>query len=153
MPVNSAVGYPERGDIVRTGNDGAIEVKGYAVPHGADGPVVKAEVSADEGISWYKAQLLCDEEGKGKWLWVLWQSRVKLQAGKNRRILSRAINKEGNVQEKNPIWNLRRVVYNGYGEVRDLTVETEIKTPYVSPSANSEGVTIEGRAVITNSMW
>jgi sulfite oxidase len=35
------------------------------------------------------------------------------------------MDKGGNVQEKNPTWNLRGVAYNGYGDVRDLTVEID----------------------------
>jgi sulfite oxidase len=125
MPVNSVIGFPESGDALKAGKDGTIEVRGYALPHGPDGPAVKVEVSVDDGISWHEADLLSDQEGDAKWSWVLWQARVEPRAGRNRRILSRAIDKGGNVQEKSPIWNLRGVAYNGYGEVRDLTLETD----------------------------
>jgi sulfite oxidase len=122
MLVNSVIGFPESGDTVRVGPDEALEVKGYALPHGPDGPVVKVEVSVDDGVSWQEAELLNDPEGGGRWTWVLWQARVKLSIGKHR-TLSKATDKGVNMQEKDPVWNLRGVAYNGYGEVRDLTVE------------------------------
>jgi sulfite oxidase len=125
MPVNSVIGYPESRDTVRIGRDQTLEVKGYALPQGPDGPVVKIEVSVNDGVSWHEAELLKDREGDGRWTWVLWWARVELSAGRNRKILSRATDKGGNVQEKNPVWNLRGVAYNGYGEVRDLTVEID----------------------------
>jgi len=51
---------------------------------------------------------------------------VKPAAGRNREIIiSRAMDNGGNVQEKDLVWNPRGVAYNGYGEVRDLTVEAD----------------------------
>lgn len=125
MPVNSVIGFPESGDTVRIGRDGTLEVKGYALPHGPDGPVVKVEVSVDDGVSWQEAELSSDQNGDGRWAWVLWQARVMFSVGRNRKILSRATDKGGSMQEKDPAWNLRGVAYNGYGEVRDLTVEAD----------------------------
>lgn len=102
MPVNSVIGIPESGDTVRVGPDETLEVKGYALPHGPDGPVVKVEVSVDDSVSWHEAELSDDLEGGGRWTWVLWQARVKLSVRKNGRILSKATDKGGNVQEKDP---------------------------------------------------
>jgi sulfite oxidase len=100
MPVNCVIGFPESGDTARIGRDETLEVKGYALPHGPDGPVVKVEVSVDGGVSWQEAELSTDQNSDGRWTWVLWQARIKLPAGKNGRILSRATDKEGNIQEK-----------------------------------------------------
>ncbi len=52
-----------------------------------------------------------------------WGANVRLQVGTSRGILSRAIDKGGNVQVERPLWNLRGVRYSGYGESRELTVE------------------------------
>ncbi|KAI9729484.1 MAG: hypothetical protein M1818_008506 [Claussenomyces sp. TS43310] len=131
MPVNSVIGVPESGETVRVGVDGSLEVRGYALPQGADGPVVRVEVSSDEGASWADAELALeggygDEDGMGdehhRWCWVLWRAVVTLVPGTEGRILSRATDRAGNVQAANPVWNLRGVGYNGYGESRDLTV-------------------------------
>lgn len=121
MPVNSVIGFPQSGDTVTLDADGKVEVKGYALPQGADGPVIKVELSVDDGKTWEEAELL-EGEGMGKWCWVLWQKAVVLEVGDRRRLISRAADKGGNVQEANPVWNLRGVGYNGYGEARDLKV-------------------------------
>lgn len=127
MPVNSVVADPMTGDRVELDAEGLVEVRGYALPSGEDGPVVRVEVSADEGASWQDAELLGSGEvdGEGvslKWAWCLWRARVRVERGEERRILSRATDKGGNVQVECPYWNLRGVAYNGYGEARELTV-------------------------------
>ena len=119
MPINSVIAKPESGENVELSKDGTVTVEGYALPQGDQGPVVRVEVSADDGQSWLDADL---HQGNGqKWCWVLWRANVRLERGK-RRLLSRAIDKGGNVQEECPKWNLRGVCYNGYGESRDVEV-------------------------------
>ncbi|KAI9794502.1 MAG: hypothetical protein M1833_000362 [Piccolia ochrophora] len=122
MPVNSVVAVPESGQRVLLDSGGNIEVKGYALPHGADGPVIKVEVSSDEGKSWADAEINDGPEGRGKWCWVLWRATVNLTRGPRGKIWSRATDAGGNVQCASPAWNLRGVNYNGYGEARDLDV-------------------------------
>jgi len=125
MPVNSVIGSPQSGDTVSLSSKGTIEVKGYALPQGADGPVAKVEVSGDGGSRWYEAELIPEPQGgdHGKWCWVLWQAEIPLKEGSGTRILSRATDTGGNTQEKFPQWNLRGVGYNGYGESRNLIVK------------------------------
>ncbi len=125
VPVNSVIGVPESGDTVRVRPDKSLEVKGYALPHGPDGPVFKAEISVDNGVSWQEAQRSNDPEGCGRWTWGFWRARVALPVGRNRKILSRATDNGENVQEKHPLWNLKGVAYNGHGEVRNLTVDAD----------------------------
>lgn len=125
MPVNSVIAVPASESTVQADSDGSIEVKGYALPSGSDGPITKVEVSADGGAIWEAAELLEDQETNGaelKWAWCLWRARVKLAKGKNKVILSRATDRSGNTQEACPQWNLRGVAYNGYGEAIDITV-------------------------------
>jgi sulfite oxidase len=124
MPVNSVIGSPETGDTIKLAPDGTTKVQGYALPQGSDGPIVRVDVSSDAGESWQAASLLKNEESQGKWCWVLWQATVGVSPGIGRMILSRATDSGGNIQEKSPVWNLRGVGYNGYGESRDLTVES-----------------------------
>ncbi|KAF2140163.1 uncharacterized protein K452DRAFT_299556 [Aplosporella prunicola CBS 121167] len=119
MPVNSVIGVPGAGSRVSRDALGTVLVRGYALPAGMGGPVVKVEVSAD-GKEWVEARLL---DGKGeKWAWCLWEARLAVAAGKGKRILSRATDRAGNVQQPLAQWNLRGVAYNGYGEVADLEV-------------------------------
>lgn len=121
MPVNSVIGSPEASTTVRRNSRGQIEAKGYAIPKGHYGPVVKVEVSADNGTSWTKAKIM-EGQDSGKFSWVLWKAEVEVARGKGRRLFSRATDKAGNTQPREPQWNLRGVGYNGWGEVRDLEV-------------------------------
>ncbi|ORY03315.1 sulfite oxidase-like protein [Clohesyomyces aquaticus] len=126
MPVNSVIGVPKVGARVKADAEGRVEVKGYALPSGEEGPVARVEVSVDEGRSWSEAELLGAEGVEGaeslKWAWCLWRARVKVEKGNNKSIWSRATDKAGNVQVKNPQWNFRGVAYNGYGEVTGLEI-------------------------------
>lgn len=126
MPVNSVIGIPRGGEKVQADEDGCIEVKGYALPSGADGPVVKVEISGDGGKTWTDATIEgVPEEVKNvelKWAWCLWNGKVKVEKGTGRMVLSRATDSAGNTQARCPEWNFRGVGYNGYGEVEGLEV-------------------------------
>lgn len=119
MPVNSVIAIPQANASVSRDQDGMLEVSGYALPDGYDGPVVKVEVSGDEGKSWSEAELMGE---RSKFSWVLWRARVRVERGEGRRILSRATDAGGNMQTAKANWNLRGVAYNGYGEARDLNI-------------------------------
>lgn len=130
MPVNSVIGSPESGSSIELEQDGTVEVKGYALPCGEEGPVVKVEVSGDEGETWSDAELDWggwDKSEQGdltlKWAWCLWHTSVHIAKGKERSIWSRATDAHGNVQPKEGTWTLRGVCYNGYGEAQDLEVK------------------------------
>jgi sulfite oxidase len=125
MPVNSVVGVPASESTVQVGEDGMVEVKGYALPSGADGPIVKVDVSTNGGETWAPAEIVKYEQEKGvelKWAWCLWTAKVKLEKGKERAIHSRATDASGNTQPKCTAWNFRGVGYNGYGEAFGLEV-------------------------------
>ncbi|CAA9963087.1 Sulfite oxidase protein [Pyrenophora teres f. maculata] len=128
MPVNSVIGVPKSDSTVQQEEDGTIEVKGYALPSGSDGPIVKVEVSTDGGNSWADAELIKTYEGEDakdvelKWAWALWKAKVKVDKAKEVTIVSRATDQSGNTQERCPQWNFRGVAYNGYGEVTGLKV-------------------------------
>ena len=121
MPVNSVVAVPDDNATVERDAAGYVEVQGYAVPHGCEGPVVRVEVSGDDGETWTDAEIL-PAPNQSKWAWTLWKARVKVEKGEKRSILSRATDKGGNTQPKCPQWNLRGVGYNGYGTSLNLTV-------------------------------
>ena len=125
MPINSVIATPASDSKVSVDENGAIEVSGYALPSGSDGPIVKVEVSADEGKTWQVADLLKAEEaneGELKWAWCLWKAKVKVQKGKDRKIFSRATDRSGNTQKETVEWNLRGVAYNAYGEATGLEI-------------------------------
>lgn len=130
MPVNSVVGLPKSGSTVCMNADGEVEVRGYAVPAGTDGPVRKVEVSGDGGKTWVNAELdfggedVETKEGrrKVKWSWCLWTARVKMERGEGRKIVCRAFDWGANEQTEHGVWNLRGVGYNAWGLAKDLRV-------------------------------
>ncbi|KAI9767040.1 MAG: hypothetical protein M1840_005999 [Geoglossum simile] len=126
MPVNSVICVPATGEtvVLPSAATGLVEVKGYAVPSDDQGPVAKVNVSADDGKTWIPATLLYETENAraGKWAWTLWRAEVSLVPGDGRRIVSRATDSGGNVQPEKAEWNFRGVVYNGWGEARELKV-------------------------------
>ena len=122
MPVNLVIAIPETGETVKPSASGTIEVKGYALPYGDQGPMVKVEVSTDDGRKWKKAEMLVPKEGQPKWAWVLWKVTVPINKGQKRQVLSRSTDRGGNVKTDKPQWSLRGVAYNGFGEPRDWSV-------------------------------
>lgn len=123
MPVNACVATPKSESTITLSPAGLVEVKGYAVPQGHYGPVVRVEVSGDEGATWVDAQLDRGGEHASKWSWALFQASVRMTPGKNKKIYARATDAAGNTQEQaRSTWNVRGVAYNGYEAVIDLTV-------------------------------
>lgn len=122
MPINSVIAVPAMGDTVYLSPSGMARVCGYALPQADQGPVIKVEVSGDDGSSWTEARITRGGEKESKWAWSLWEASIPLRSGKPRRLLSRATDKGGNIQNANPVWNLRGVGYDGYGEARGLDV-------------------------------
>ncbi|EEQ89434.1 hypothetical protein RJZ56_001944 [Blastomyces dermatitidis] len=126
MPVNSVVAVPGDDETVRRPPSGKLEVKGFAVPHGAEGPVTRVEVSADGGKTWVDAELNHGAEsfnkGGSKWAWVLWRAEVPVEKGRDLTIYSRATDAGGNTQQQTSPWNLRGVGYCGYGASWNVSV-------------------------------
>jgi sulfite oxidase len=131
MPCNSVIASPASKDTIKISGEGLI-LKGYALPQGDQGPVVKVEVSMDDAKTWCEADIQ-HENTAGKWAWALWHmtlSKSELRGagksgedGKSRIItfFSKATDQGGNTQEPAQ-WNLRGVAYNGYGEARSVKV-------------------------------
>ena len=122
MPINCVIAVPRGGEIIELSSTGTIEVKGYALPQGDQGPVVRVEISIDEGKTWRDAEIDDSCRGKGKWCWTLWRAVANLPRGEKFHIFARATDAGGNTQPPRSPWNLRGVGYNGYGECRDLQV-------------------------------
>jgi sulfite oxidase len=82
MPVNSVIASPKTGETVVLATDSIVKVKEHTLSHGPDGPVVKVEVSVDDGNTWQEADLLNDET-HGRWCWSLCPKVVKMELGQN----------------------------------------------------------------------
>jgi len=142
MPVNSVIGWPtdeEKVELI----DGALEIRGYALPQGEQGPVTKVDVRVGEEGKWVEAEIMnpCgdleDDEAQGKWAWKLWRAKIPksvlescgnhskgLLGESNDRVVdvfSRATDAGGNTQGEGD-WNLRGVAFNGYGSVKAVRV-------------------------------
>ncbi|WPH03840.1 Hypothetical protein R9X50_00672300 [Acrodontium crateriforme] len=122
MPVNSIIAVPGSGSTVVRDVDGMIAIKGYALPSGDGGPVVKVEVSVDKGKTWHETELLSHVD-EGRWSWKLWQTRLVVPVGQGKIIYSRATDAAGKSQPAACKWNLRGICYNAYGEANSLTIE------------------------------
>ncbi|RPB03616.1 molybdopterin binding oxidoreductase [Choiromyces venosus 120613-1] len=150
MPINSAICYPATGDTISLDKlaNGELEIAGYALPQGDEGPVIKVEISTDQGKTWDESKILHPslEElrkpgatEKYKWAWSIWQHKLPAEKtkkiDKSTKIWSRATDKAGNVQKVEDIkWNFRGVGYNGFGEIKNLTI---IDTDELSRKAGS----------------
>ena len=123
MPINSCVAVPESGSTISLPASGMIEVRGYAVPQGHHGPIVRVQISADDGTTWTDAELDHGGEFASKWSWSLWNVVIKMEKGEGKKIFAKATDAGGNTQEQaQSTWNIRGVGYNGYEAVVDLTV-------------------------------
>lgn len=123
MPVNACVAVPKAESTVMLPASGLVEVRGYAVPQGHYGPVVRVQVSGDEGLSWVDAEIDSGGEYASKWSWVLFKCKVRMSPGVGKAIYAKATDAGGNTQkEARSTWNVRGVGYNGFEAVVDLTV-------------------------------
>jgi len=102
MPVNSVVAKPKNGDSIKLSPTRTIEATGYALPQGNQGPVVKVEVSVDDGQTWTRAEIMNTDREPSKWSWALWKATIKMEKGPKKRILSRATDAGGNAQNDEP---------------------------------------------------
>ena len=120
MPINSVIAKPKTGDAIELSASGIIRVKGYALTYGDHGPDTRVEVSVDDGSTWEDAKIIAGGGKECRWCWALWEIEIDFERSQGRRLLSRAADAGGNVQNPHPLWNLRGVGYDGYGEARDL---------------------------------
>ncbi|ETI27265.1 hypothetical protein G647_09948 [Cladophialophora carrionii CBS 160.54] len=143
-PINSVVAVPgQDGDVLHRDDQGMVYVRGYAIPQGKDGPVVKVEVSIDRGGTWHQASILDegdentasssvprgDTTQRGQFAWVVWECRVPVDGNLPQEgisIWSKATDKGGNtmdVEKPDGDWNLRGVGFNAVEGRRSIRVE------------------------------
>ncbi|KAI9846355.1 MAG: hypothetical protein M1837_004208 [Sclerophora amabilis] len=104
MPVNSVIAIPQTGETITLPRkeegqqvpSSTVEVKGYALPGGEQGPITKVEVSGNGGRTWVEATIVSPSGSSGsspgtssysrsippkssKWAWALWCAAVKVE--------------------------------------------------------------------------
>lgn len=106
MPVKSLIAAPAEGDTVRIG---PVTVQGVA--WAGEAPVVKVEVSCDDGKTWEQARLL----GEGQpYAWRQWQFVWNARTPGPSAILCRATDAQGQEQPAASPWNPGGFVWNGW---------------------------------------
>jgi len=118
MPVQSAIVQPAHTTHAEVEDD-AMFVRGYAWSGGGRG-IIRVDVSADGGQTWYNASL-----GQGHeqpldqaWAWTLWEIDLPVPAntrnGTKLEVVCRATDASYNVQpgDTKSIWNLRGIANN-----------------------------------------
>ncbi|KAI8879294.1 molybdopterin binding oxidoreductase [Backusella circina FSU 941] len=92
-------------------------VEGYALSGGGRS-IQRVDVSGDDGKSWVTAELHqpCADGSSAKvYGWCLWAAIIPTK--RNVRIVSRAVDSAGNVQQEYPVWNYRGVMNNSWRTV------------------------------------
>jgi sulfite oxidase len=107
LPLNSVVAQVV---LQKTSDGNILSIKGYATPH-IDAQIAKIEVSIDAGVTWCPARITYQA---GPWSWTLWEAEVT-GIDEHGTVNSRAIDCNGNQQQKDCKWNLRGVAFNPWG--------------------------------------
>jgi DMSO/TMAO reductase YedYZ molybdopterin-dependent catalytic subunit len=106
MPVKSLIAAPAEGDTVRIG---PVTIQGVA--WAGEAPVVKVEVSCDDGKTWEQARLL----GEGQpYAWRQWQVVWNARTPGPTAILCRATDAQGEQQPATSPWNPGGFLWNGW---------------------------------------
>ncbi|CAO3631385.1 unnamed protein product [Cunninghamella blakesleeana] len=99
--------------------------QGYALSGGGR-TIQRVDVSGDDGKTWVEAKLYqpkIDSHTTNIWGWCLWTANVNVK--RNTRIVSRAVDSAGNIQQEFPVWNYRGVMNNSWRTI-DNTVKNSV---------------------------
>ncbi|RCH97922.1 hypothetical protein CU097_004464 [Rhizopus azygosporus] len=110
-------------DGVHSGPRPSEQVQGYALSGGGRF-IQRVDVSGDDGKTWVTAQLYqpaAEGNSVHVWGWCLWTATIETK--RNVRIVSRAVDSAGNIQQEYPIWNYRGVMNNSWRTVESNRLE------------------------------
>ncbi len=104
MRVKSLITAPGRGQALPLGTN---YVRGMA--WSGTGPVVRVEVSVDNGETWGEARL---EESSSPYSWQQWEYRCQVDRPGYYLVRARATDAQGNTQPERAPWNFRGFANN-----------------------------------------
>ncbi|KAF1805161.1 Oxidoreductase, molybdopterin-binding domain-containing protein [Mucor lusitanicus] len=110
-------------DGIHDGAKSNQTVQGYALSGGGR-CIQRVDVSGDDGKTWTTAQLhqpAAEGNNCRVWGWCLWSATIATK--RNVRIVSRAVDSSGNVQQEYPVWNYRGVMNNSWRTVDSNSME------------------------------
>ncbi|KAK3107113.1 hypothetical protein FSP39_007409 [Pinctada imbricata] len=118
-PVQSAICEPKDGTVLQDKEE--VTVKGYAWSGGGRG-IVRVDLSADGGKSWYSAELKPTRQPLYKTFgWTQWEGTIPIPKESKgvAQIMCKAVDSSYNVQPDSVegIWNLRGVLSNAWHKV------------------------------------
>nr|XP_037867145.1 sulfite oxidase isoform X3 [Bombyx mori] len=121
LPVTSAICDPADGDVISVKN-GAVQVRGYAYS-GGGAKIVRVDVSADGGRSWWEARELQADAAPPQqhYGWTLWTASVPVATQqKEVELWAKATDSNFNTQPErfNDIWNIRGILSNAYHRIK-----------------------------------
>ncbi|KAI8148748.1 Oxidoreductase, molybdopterin-binding domain-containing protein [Fennellomyces sp. T-0311] len=116
--VQSFVCSPPAGMIVDIPEGKTTKIQGYALSGGGRS-IQRVDVSGDDGQTWVQAELQSQSDNEKTsaytWSWSLWTVEMKVIPGV--RVVSRAVDSAGNIQQEFPVWNYRGVMNNAWRTV------------------------------------
>lgn len=93
---------------------GKIAVKGFALPSGAAGRMLKSiELSTDGGKTWSAAKI---DSKTAAYCWALWSAEINLPQGAES-LLVRATDSSGETQPREMPWNVKGYQFNAWHRV------------------------------------
>lgn len=108
FPINAAICTPQANSKLATGE---IDLTGYVLPTGRAGSAVdKVLVSADQGKTWSKANLVGQES---EFCWRLWNAKVKVTRN-TKRLMVRALDTSGGFMPYRVPWNSKGYLQNSW---------------------------------------
>jgi DMSO/TMAO reductase YedYZ molybdopterin-dependent catalytic subunit len=102
--VKSLIHWPGRGEYLQPGNH---TLRGVA--WSGDGPVVRVEISTDNGATWHAATL---EDSQSPYSWQHWEFNWAASKPGYHMLRCRATDAQGNVQPERAEWNFRGFANN-----------------------------------------
>ncbi|MEE2936214.1 MAG: molybdopterin-dependent oxidoreductase [Planctomycetota bacterium] len=108
FPINAAICTPQANSKLTTGE---IDLTGYVLPTGRAGSTVdKVLVSANQGKTWSKANLVGEESD---FCWRLWNAKVKVTSN-TKRLMVRALDTSGGFMPYRVPWNSKGYLQNSW---------------------------------------